>query len=133
MRTLLKLAVAPAAALVLLASSHAAVAADAAKEISMAAAHAGMAAGSADMKMVQMHLHHVMNCLSGPGGMGYDAAQGNPCKDLGMGAIPDSAMDKRMGLEAALKMASDGAMEMDMTKAKEKAAATQAALSKLAM
>jgi hypothetical protein len=118
---------------VLLFIAQPATAGDAAKEISTAAAHAGMAAGSGELKMVQSHLQHVVNCLVGPGGAGFDANQANPCKDLGAGAIPDASMDKKAGLEAALKMAKDGVMEADMAKAKEKAAATQAALGKLAM
>lgn len=125
-------AFAAAAGLALFAAQPAA-AADAAKEIGTAAAHAGMAAASPDMKMVQSHLQHVVNCLVGPGGAGFDANQANPCKDQGMGAIPDSAMDKRMALEAALKMAKDGMMETDPAQAKAKAAATQQALGKLAM
>lgn len=122
-----------AAAGLLLFAAQPVLAADAAKEIATAAAHAGMAAGSGELKMVQGHLQHVVNCLVGPGGAGYDANQANPCKDQGMGAIPDSPMDKKAGLEAALKMAKDGAMEPDMAKAKEKAMATQAALGKLGM
>lgn len=105
---------------------------DAAKEISTAAAHAGMAAGSTEMKMVKAHLQHVVNCLVGPSGAGYDANQANPCKDQGAGAIPDASADKKVGLEAALKMTKDAAKETDMAKAKEKAVANQAALGKLA-
>jgi len=110
-----------------------AYAGDAAKEIATAAAHAGMAAGSADMKMVKAHLQHVVNCLVGPGGAGFDGNQANPCKDLGAGAIGDAAKDKKAGLDRALMMAKEGAMEMDLAKAKEKAAATQAVLNELAM
>ncbi|CAA7617577.1 hypothetical protein [Magnetospirillum sp. SS-4] len=127
-----RLFVLAAAGLALVAAQPAA-AADAAKEITTAAAHAGMAAGSPDMKMVQSHLQHVVNCLVGPGGAGFDANQANPCKGQGMGAIPDSPADKRMALEAALKMARDGMAESDLDKAKAKASATQAALGKLAM
>src|SRR6185312_2355242 len=63
---------------------------DPAKEISTAANHAGLAAKATDMKTTQMHLHHVVNCLVGPKGKGYDATPGNPCKDQGNGAIPDT-------------------------------------------
>ena len=106
---------------------------DAAKEISTAAAHAGLAAGSTDIKMVQTHLQHVVNCLVGPDGAGFDAKQANPCKDQGAGAIPDAAMDKKAGLEVALKMAKEAAAETDVAKAKEQAAATQVVLRKLVM
>ncbi len=30
-----------------------------------------------------MRLHHVINCLVGPRGRGFDAAVGNPCKGVG--------------------------------------------------
>lgn len=114
-------------------SAPPAAAADAAKEIATAAAHAGMAAASGDMKMVQGHLQHVINCLVGPAAGDYDAAQANPCKDMGAGAIPDASPEKQMALESALRMAKDGAKEPDMAKAKEKAAAVQAALGKSSM
>src|SRR5271157_1645163 len=54
-------------------------AADVNKEVNTAALHAGYAASSKDMKATQMHLHHVVNCLVGPQGEGFDASFGNPC------------------------------------------------------
>ena len=66
------------------------VLADTAAELNIAQNHAGMAAKATDIKMVQMHLHHAVNCLVGPGGAGFDAAPGNPCGKAGNGAIPDS-------------------------------------------
>ena len=67
------------------------VLADAAAELNIAQNHAGMAAKAADLKTTQMHLHHAVNCLVGPGGKGFDAAAGNPCGKAGNGAIPDSS------------------------------------------
>lgn len=64
--------------------------ADGPKAISTAAQHAGIAAGSADLAGAQRHLHHVLNCLVGPDGDGFDAAAGNPCAAAG-GAIPQTA------------------------------------------
>lgn len=110
-----------------------ALAGDAKAQVTTAAAHAGMAAASGELKMVKGHLQHVINCLAGPAGEGYDASQANPCKDQGFGAIPDAPMDKMAALQAVLKMARDGAAESDLAKAREKAAATQAALSKISM
>lgn len=66
------------------------VLADTAAEIAKAQTHAGLAAKATDVKMVQMHLHHAVNCLVGPSGQGFDAAAGNPCGKAGNGAIPDS-------------------------------------------
>lgn len=60
------------------------------RQVSTAAAHAGLALGAADLKMTQVHLHHVINCLVGPAGEGYDPTQENPCKGMGQGAIVDA-------------------------------------------
>lgn len=106
---------------------------DAKPQVATAAAHAGMAAAATEDKMVKGHLQHVINCLVGPAGEGFDAAQANPCKDQGFGAIPDASMDKVPALQAALKMARDGITAPDGATARGKAAATQAALGKISM
>ena len=105
-------------------------AADAAKQIATAAAHAGLAAGADSEKMVQAHLHHVINCLEGPSGADFSAGPGNPCKDLGAGAIPDSQPDQRKMLESAAGMAKKALAETDPAKAKAMASEIQASLSK---
>lgn len=105
-------------------------AAEATKEISTAAIHAGMAAGSDNPKMVQTHLQHVINCLEGPAGANFNAGPGNPCKDFGAGAIPDSAPDQRKRLETAAAMAKAAQGEADPAKARAMAKEIQAGLSK---
>ncbi len=110
-----------------------AVAGDFKQQVATATAHAGMAAAATEEKMVRGHLQHVINCLVGPAGEGFDAAQANPCKDQGFGAIQDASMDKVPALQAALKMVKDSAAEPDVAKAREKAAAAQAALGKISM
>jgi hypothetical protein len=65
-----------------------------ARQVSTASAHAGMALGAADLKMAHAHLQHVINCLVGPSGKGYDAQQADPCKGMGQGAIVDAKGDK---------------------------------------
>jgi hypothetical protein len=97
--------------------------ADGPQAISTAATHAGMAAGGANIAGVRSHLHHVLNCLVGPEGQGFDAAAGNPCGAAG-GAIPqttDAAVKEKLqkaatqvrtaiandNLEAAKKAAAD--------------------------
>lgn len=119
-----------ASAAVLALAGAPARAADAAKEVATAAAHAGMAAASDSTKMVQAHLHHVVNCLEGPSGADFDAAAANPCKDLGAGAISDSAPDKRALLQSAAEKAKKAIADPDMTKAKATASDIQASLSK---
>jgi hypothetical protein len=82
----------------------------ASKQAATASAHAGMALGAADLKTAQLHLHHVVNCLVGPSGQGFDAAAGNPCKGMGQGALVDArgnaAAEAR--LHAALEQAGRG-------------------------
>lgn len=119
-----------AAASVLLLAAFPVHAADLPKELTTAITHAGMAAGSTDLKMVQTHLHHVVNCLVGPSGAGFDAGQANPCKDQGSGAIPDAPADKQMILKTALASAQSGIAETDVAKAKTTAAEVQAIIKK---
>jgi len=57
---------------------------------------------------VQLHLHHVLNCLEGTGGADFFAAAGNPCQGQGNGIIPDlkvAAMHMVPGAQAALQEA----------------------------
>jgi hypothetical protein len=98
-------------------------AADVAKQLATAEAHAGYAAAAADLKMVQTHLHHVINCMVGPKGRGFDAAQANPCKDQGDGVMPDFKGDKakRATLQKALDTARAGLKAADLAAAKQRA------------
>ena len=85
----------------------------ASKQIATAAAHAGMAMGAADLAMAHAHLHHVVNCLVGPSGKGFDAKAANPCKGMGHGAIADAKGDVATvdRLNAALGQAEHGLKE----------------------
>lgn len=80
------------------------------KQVSTATAHAALALGAADLKMTQVHLHHVINCLVGPAGEGYDATQDNPCKGMGQGAMVDAKGDstRESQLQAAVTQATQG-------------------------
>lgn len=102
---------------------------DPAKEISTAATHAGLAAKATDMKGTQMHLHHVVNCLVGPKGKGFDAAPGNPCNGQGDGAIPDTKDKKQKAtLNQALAKANAGLKAKDMVAAQKDATQIQTML-----
>jgi hypothetical protein len=114
----------------LMLSGNATLAADVSPEVATAAAHAGMAASADDPKMVKAHLHHVLNCLEGPGGADFDAGPGNPCKAMGTGAIPAAAPAARKNLDEAVVLAKEGLQESDLAKAKGKASEAQLALSK---
>ncbi|MDE2273858.1 MAG: hypothetical protein KGL00_06630 [Gammaproteobacteria bacterium] len=100
---------------------------NASQEIATAAAHAQMAAAAADKSTADMHLHHAINCLVGPGDRRYDAQAGDPCKGMGNGAMHDlgHAPAEQVRLQQALMQAELGlrADSLDTTHA----AATRAA------
>jgi hypothetical protein len=99
-------------------------------EISTAHKHTQLAQGSSTLDTAHMHLHHVINCLVGPNGAGFDAAPGNPCKGQGNGAIPDSASDQAVQgqLQAALSAAQAGLQSDSLPAVKQEAAKAGAAL-----
>jgi hypothetical protein len=103
--------------------------ADGPAAISTAATHAGMAASGTDVTGVRRHLHHVLNCLVGTDGQGFDAAAGNPCASAG-GAIPqttDAALKEKLQKAATLLRA---AVSNDNLDAAKKAATDVQALLK---
>ncbi|HMI97650.1 MAG TPA: hypothetical protein VK479_14145 [Micropepsaceae bacterium] len=107
----------------------AAALADGPQAIATAANHAGLAAAAGGIDMVHTHLHHVVNCLVGPGGNGFDAAPGNPCANAGGGAIPQTAdAATKAKLEAAATQARAGIANADMAASKKTASDVQAML-----
>jgi hypothetical protein len=81
------------AALVALLSTSATVGADmrgaAKKELQTAQTHAGFAAKYNTVVEVELHLHHVVNCLEGPQGKNFDAPSKNVCEGQGAGIFQD--------------------------------------------
>lgn len=125
MRNLIKYAALSALPLGLAIFPLQAMAADAGTEITTAATHADLASQAADVGMVHMHLHHTLNCLVGPAGTGFDAAEVNPCKNSGNGAIPDTTdATKKAALEKAADSARAGIADADLTGAKKTASDT---------
>ena len=105
------------------------VLADTAAEISIAQTHAGLAAKQSDLKMVQMHLHHALNCLVGPNGQGFDPSNANPCGKAGNGAIPDSTdAAQKAKLETAAADARTGLAATDFAAAQKDAQTTAEAI-----
>lgn len=105
------------------------VLADTAAELNIAQNHAGMAAKAADLKTTQMHLHHAVNCLVGPGGQGYDPSNANPCSKAGNGAIPDSTdAAQKAKLQVAVADAGPGLTTTDLATAQKAAQATADAI-----
>ena len=104
-------------------------AADAPGETVTAMTHAELAAKASDIATVQMHLHHALNCLVGPGGAGFDAKNMNPCANAGNGAIPDTGdAGKKAALEAAATKAKAGLAATDLATAQKDASDAAAAL-----
>lgn len=102
--------------------------ADGPQAIATAVQHSGLAANAANVDAVHTHLHHVLNCLVGPGGNGFDAAPGNPCNAAG-GAIPQTAdAATKAKLEAAATEVRGGIANADMAAAKKVATDVQAML-----
>lgn len=107
----------------------AAFAADVAKEAMTAGTHAGLASKAATIEQVHMHLHHAVNCLVGPKGMGFDAKEANPCQALGDGAVADATDSAtKAKLTAAVSHAQAGLKSTDLAAAQKAAAETEAAL-----
>lgn len=129
MKKLLMLGIAGALAGGLSVSAYA-QAGSAKTEIKTAHAHAMMAQGASKLDMVHTHLHHVINCLVGPDGQGFDASAGNPCKGQGNGAIPDSAGNSALQgkLKSALSDAQAGLKADKLSAAQADAAKAEAAL-----
>ena len=105
--------------------------ADEHSEIVQAETHAGLAAQATDISAVHMHLHHTLNCLAGPNGMGFDAKEMNPCANAGSGAIPDAKSDTaKTDLQTAAAEANAGIVETDLKKAQDIASKVAAMLKK---
>ena len=116
-------------ALVVAASSTAALAADPTQEVATAATHAGFASQAATIEQVHMHLHHTVNCLVGPKGQGFDSNEANPCQKLGEGAISDATdATAKAKLTKALANAQAGLKSDDLAAAKKAATEAQSIL-----
>jgi hypothetical protein len=91
------------------------------QEVATALQHAGMSAGSSKLEDVHAHLHHVINCIVGPSGQGFDATAEDPCKGQGSGAINDveNKSKERKQLDDAVKDANKGLKDNDLKKAQK--------------
>ena len=104
-----------------IALGSAVAAGDGTKEANTALIHAQMAAAATDLKTVHLHLRHVVNCLVGTSGKGFDASAGDPCEGMGDGALNDSVGDKALHakLEAVLREADLGLKDKNYVHAKK--------------
>jgi hypothetical protein len=60
-------------------------------QVATAIAHAEFSMNAEEHAAAVMHLGHVLNCLAGEGGEGFDAAWGHPCGGQGDGILNDVA------------------------------------------
>jgi hypothetical protein len=60
------------------------------EEWKIALEHAKLAQNSSTAKGVQQHLQHVINCVEGANGSGFEAGPGNPCQGKGNGMMVDA-------------------------------------------
>ena len=93
------------------------------EQVSVAEAHAKLAASADSLDMTRTHLHHVINCLVGEDGEGFDANEANPCNGMGHGALPDSKgnVDVHAQLQTAASDARAALSDDDKASAQEAA------------
>jgi len=102
--------------------------ADVSAQAVVAATHAGMASKAEAIDVIHLHLHHVVNCLVGKGGQGWDLGSGNPCAEAGNGLILDGSAAQKPKLQTALASANAGIAATDLATAQKDAAAAAAAI-----
>lgn len=59
------------------------------KQLDTAIAHAKNAAGASTTAQVELHLHHVINCIEGKDGKNYFTGSGDVCQGMGQGLLKD--------------------------------------------
>jgi hypothetical protein len=102
--------------------------ADVSAQVTVAATHAGMASKAPALDIIHLHLHHVVNCLVGKDGKGWDMGSGNPCAKAGNGLIPEGSAAQKPKFETALASANAGIAATDLAAAQKDAAAAAAAI-----
>lgn len=59
------------------------------RELQTATTHAGLAAGYSTVRDIELHLHHVVNCIEGKKGKNYFKPSGDVCEGMGNGLLSD--------------------------------------------
>ncbi len=75
--------------------------------------HAEMAVNAKTLKAIQMHLHHVLNCLEGKSGKEYDASFGDPCNGTGALETLKEGTANRVRADNAIALAQVGVKLQD--------------------
>lgn len=91
--------------------------------------HAELAANAKSVKEIQMHLHHVLNCLEGKSGKDYNASFGDPCNGQGALATLKNGAPGMIRADNAIALARVGVNLQDEKPARLVAQAVHAILS----
>lgn len=108
-----------------------------AEQLSTAVTHAGFSAAAEDQAMASRHLGHVLNCIVGEGGDGFNADWGHPCGGQGAGIMNDLAShpqsaDLQALVASARDLAAQGVEQQSLVAVQAAAAAVGAILGVIA-
>lgn len=104
-----------------------------AAQLQTAIQHAGFSASAEDLAMASRHLGHVLNCIVGEGGEGFNADWGHPCGGQGAGIMNDlsshpQAADLQALVETARQLAAQGVTQESLLAVQAAAAGVGALL-----
>ena len=108
-----------------------------AEQLTTAITHSGFSAGAAELAMASTHLGHVLNCLVGEGGEGFNVDWGHPCGGQGAGIASDLAShpqsaDLQALVDNAIQLAMWGVTQESLTAVQAAAAGVGALLQVIA-
>ncbi|MEX2501034.1 MAG: hypothetical protein WD336_01550 [Trueperaceae bacterium] len=107
------------------------------EQLATAMQHAEFSMGADDVAGATTHLGHVLNCIAGEGGEGFDGDWGHPCAGQGDGILNDlashpNAAELTAVLNAAHALAMEGVMAESVGAAQAASAGVHALLSVIA-
>ncbi len=108
-----------------------------ATQLQTAIQHAGFSSAAEDLAMASRHLGHVLNCLVGEGGDGFNADWGHPCGGQGAGIMNDlashpQAADLQALVDSARQLAAQGVGQQSLLAVQAAAAGVAALLQVIA-
>lgn len=108
-----------------------------ATQLQTAIQHSGFSAAAEDQAMASRHLGHVLNCIVGEGGDGFNAEWGHPCGGQGAGIVNDlsshpQAADLTAIVDAARSLAAQGVDQQSLLAVQSAAAGVGALLQVIA-
>lgn len=108
-----------------------------AAQLDTAITHAGFSASAEEQAMASRHLGHVLNCIVGEGGDGFNADWGHPCGGQGAGIVDDlashpQAADLMTLVDSARALAAQGVSQESLLAVQSAAAGVAALLQVIA-